>query len=98
MLAMASRTYEVFHIALTTVGYSASPAGLDSAMRTWKPLLGQRVLPCDDPERIAEIVVSAIQVNEGADIDGVAASWGGPASRTVATSLRELAPPAPPLH
>jgi len=93
MLAMASGTYEVFHIALTSVGYSGNPKGLDSAMRTWKPLLGQRVLPCDDPERVAEIVVSTIQVSEGADIDGVATSWGGPTSRTVANSLRELAMP-----
>jgi hypothetical protein len=95
MLAMASRAYEVFHIALTTVGYSRNAAGLDTAMRTWQPLLGQRVLPCDDPDRVAEIVVSAIQVNEGADIDGVASSWGGSTSRTVAASLRRLAPPRP---
>jgi hypothetical protein len=93
MFAMASRTYEVFHIALTTVGYSRNPAGLDVAMRTWKPVLGQRVLPCDNPERVAEIVVSSIQVTEGADIDRVAASWGGSTSRTVADSLRELAAP-----
>jgi hypothetical protein len=91
MLAMASRTYEVFHIALMSVGYSGNPRGLDSAMRTWKPLLGQRVLPCDDSERVAEIVVSTIQVTEGADVDGVATSWGGSTSRTVANSLRELA-------
>jgi hypothetical protein len=93
MLAMASRTYDVFHVALTTVGYSQQPAGLDAAMRTWAPLLGQRVLPCDDPDRVAEIIVSAIQVNEGADPGAVVGSWGGSTSRTVAKSLQALAPP-----
>jgi hypothetical protein len=93
MLGMASRTWDAFHILLTTVGWSSTPAGRDYAMRTWTPLLGQRVLPCDDPARVAEIVVSAIQVNEGADADSVAASWGGATGRTVAGALKAL--PAP---
>lgn len=92
MLAMASRTWEVFHIALTTVGFSANPAGLDFAMRTWKPLLGQRVLACDDPNRVAEVIVSAIQVNEGADASVVAASWGGATTGTVGRALQAIAP------
>ena len=93
MLGMASRAWDVFHIALTTVGYSQNSAGREAALATWKPLLGQRVLPCDDPGRVAEIVVSAIAVNEGADADDIAASWGGAAGRTVAGALKAL--PAP---
>ncbi len=90
MLAMAARRYEVFHIQLTTVGFSSREAGREKAMKTWRPLLGQRVLPCDDPERIAEIVVSTIQVVEGVEPDVVSGSWSGPAARTVAGALRDL--------
>jgi len=93
MLGMASRTWDVFHILLTTVGFSANPRQRDEALRTWTPLLGQRVLPCDDPAGVAEIVVSAIAVNEGADARSVAASWGGATGRTVAGALKAL--PAP---
>jgi len=60
-LAMASRSYEVFHVVLTRVGHAASR--LDSVLSTWKPLLGQRVIQCDDHERIAEVVVSAIRLS-----------------------------------
>lgn len=90
LLAMASRTYEVFHIVLTRVGYARSH--LPAVMRTWSPLLGRRVLPCNDHEKIAEVVVSAIQVTEGFDRDDVAGSWSGSTAVTVAGALQALAP------
>ena len=41
---------------------------------------------------IAEVIVSAIEVCEGAAADKVAASWGGATSKTVARALGALVP------
>jgi hypothetical protein len=93
MLAMASRHFEVFHIVLTDTGYASG--ALDQVMRTWKPLLGQRVLACDDHTRVAEVIVSAIQVNEGLDVNTVAGSWDAATGATIRKAVRTLAPPKP---
>ncbi|MEZ5816031.1 MAG: hypothetical protein R3D44_02990 [Hyphomicrobiaceae bacterium] len=94
MLAMASRNYDVFHIVLTGVGHAAGR--LDDVMRTWRPLLGQNVIPCDDHTKIAEVVVSTIQVAEGADATSVAHTWSGSTAATVQLAVRSLVPASPP--
>jgi len=85
LLRLAQRRYEVFHIVLSDVGYAASQRG--RVMESWLPLLGERVLACDDHRRIAEVIVSAIAVAEGADPAAVAGSWTGEAAETVAAAL-----------
>lgn len=88
-LRLAERFYEVFHIVIRE-GYAVS--GLDSVLRSWKPLLPERTLVLDDTKRIAELVVSTIEVNEGRDREDVARSWGGAASTVVAKALQDLRP------
>jgi len=88
-LQAAQRTYEVFHIVIRE-GYAA--AGLDAVLRSWKPLLPERALILDDYTRIAELVVSTIEINEGRDPDDVAASWGGPAATVVAKAVAGMRP------
>jgi hypothetical protein len=46
------------------------------------------VLRLKDYRRLAEVVVSAIEVNEGRDRDTVARSWSGDTSAVVAHALR----------
>jgi hypothetical protein len=46
------------------------------------------VLRLKDYRRLAEVVVSAIEVNEGRDRDTVANSWSGDTSVVVAHALR----------
>ena len=88
LLAMASRSYEVFHVVLTNVGYARSH--LASVLKTWEPLLGERVIHCDNHEKVAEVIVSAIQVVEGADKTTVAKSWPGATAQTVANAVKSL--------
>ena len=88
LLAMASRSYEVFHVVLTNVGHARS--SLDSVLKTWEPLLGERVIHCDDHEKVAEVIVSAIQVIEGTDKASVAGSWSGSTAVTVAKAVKSL--------
>lgn len=88
-LSIAQRGYEVFHVVIME-GYAAR--GLGRVLASWRPLLGPRVLLLDDYRRLAEVVVSAIEVTEGADPAGVAASWPGGAGATVARALADLRP------
>ncbi len=88
LLAMAQRSYEVFHVVLTNVGYASSR--LDRVLSTWEPLLGQHVIHCDDHEKVAEVIVSAIQVMEGTDKATVAESWSGSTALTVAKAVKSL--------
>lgn len=91
-LALAQRSYDVFHVLLRE-GFSQSETGFRAAQRTWRPLLGERLLVLDDYRNLAELVVSAIQVAEGVDPEDVAGSWG---SASAAASVRAaLAAPRP---
>ncbi|WP_237358062.1 hypothetical protein [Rhizobium phaseoli] len=85
-LAMAQRSYEVFHIVIRE-GYAAT--GLDRVLRSWQPLLPGRTFVLDDHRRIAELVVSIIEITEGRDASEVAASWPDSAAAVVAKAIGE---------
>ena len=87
-LAMAQRTWEVFHIVFTDVGYAAHD--LDGVLATWRPLLGERVILLDDHSKVAEVVVSTLQLLAGESMQDVASSWSGATAMTVARSLDGL--------
>ncbi|WP_269581949.1 hypothetical protein [Roseibium sp. Sym1] len=86
---LASRTYEVFHVILSTVGHARHR--LDEVKRTFEPILPQRILYVEDPDKVAESIVSAIQICEGANKAEVVASWSGDTSLVVANATRDLA-------
>jgi hypothetical protein len=88
-LKMAQRSYEVFHIVIRE-GYAATR--MDTVLNSWKPLLPERTLVLDDYRRIAELVVSTIEIHQGRDPQDVAASWAGPASAIVAKAIGSLRP------
>lgn len=93
LLAMAQATYEVFHV-LVEEGDHASRYP-EKTRSEWAELIGQNLIPLADHRRLAEVVVSAIQVAEGHDRDKVAKSWGGDTSVVVARSIRDVATVAP---
>ncbi|MCY1166930.1 hypothetical protein D9M73_68840 [compost metagenome] len=74
LLAMAQRTYDVFHIVVME-GSHARQYG-DRVAAGWKNLLGQRVIFLSDHKRLAETIVSAIEVAEGRDAAVSAGGWG----------------------
>ena len=86
LLTLVSRMYHVFHVVVEEGNHARFhlPAVLDK----WHALLGQRVLRLKDYRRLAEVVVSAIEVNEGRDRDTVANSWSGDTAVVVAHALR----------
>jgi hypothetical protein len=88
VLTMVSRTYHVFHVVVEEGSYARQC--LPQVMTKWNALLGQHVLRLKDYHRLAEAVVSAIEVNEGRDRDTVAKSWSGETSLVVAHALATL--------
>jgi len=89
LLDMVSRNWNVFHIVALEGSYTRSSG--DRVMQSWRDVLGQRVLPLTDHTKLAEVIVSAIQVVEGEAVADVAKSWGGDTSVVVASAVRDLA-------
>ncbi|HEY0205458.1 MAG TPA: hypothetical protein VGC15_15040 [Acetobacteraceae bacterium] len=92
VLRLVRRQWEVFHI-IVEQGSHCQSGGLDRVVRKWTGLLGQRALRLQDYTRLPEVIVSAMQVNEGRNLDDVAASWGGSTADVVRHAMRPGAPP-----
>ena len=82
LLRLASRQWEVFHI-IVEQGSHCRTGNLDRVVRQWTGLLGQRALRLADYTRLPEVIVSAMQVNEGGSLDDIASSWGGSTAAAV---------------
>jgi hypothetical protein len=87
LLTMASRSYHVFHLMVEESG------SCDARVQAnWRALLGERALPLSDHTKLAELIVSTIQVNEGASVADAVKSWSGDTSVVVARGLNGLKP------
>lgn len=85
ILAMASKQWNIFHIMIEEGGgYNEHPKN------EWRKLLGQKAIGLADHEDLAELIVSTIQVNEGADLAAVADTWSGSTALVVRNSLKAL--------
>ncbi len=89
LLTMVERSYNVFHVVVEEGSFARSNP--DRVVKAWGELLGQRVLRLSDHTKLAEVIVSAIQVCEGADAGTVAGSWSGDTSLVVAKAVGDLA-------
>lgn len=87
LLTLVSRKYEVFHILVNSTSYSARS---DRALSGWRDLLGERAIILDDSTKLAEVIVSAIEINEGHDADTVVSSWDGDTSLVVGKAVGSL--------
>jgi hypothetical protein len=88
ILKLASATYDIFHVIVEEGSHAR--AHPDQVRREWVKTLGQHVLPLGDHEKLAEVIVSAIEVAEGRDKDAVAGSWSGATSVVVANAIRDI--------
>lgn len=73
LLENAQKSYNVFHIVAEEGSHARSSK--NEVRSAWEELMGGNVLFLPDHTRIAELVVSTIQIAEGADPDDVAGSW-----------------------
>ncbi|OLP46152.1 hypothetical protein [Rhizobium oryziradicis] len=85
-VALAQRNWEVFHIVLTNEGFCQSnPAPV---LSSWQKILPERTIKLSDVNRLAETIISLIQVNRGADPDAVASSWSDSTAIVVSDALK----------
>ncbi len=75
MLAEVQRKYEVYHVVIMEGDYARGH--LDEVMKSWTKLLGQHVIKLSDYTKLAEVIVSAISMAEGADAVKATKKWGG---------------------
>jgi hypothetical protein len=88
LLNMVSKMYHVFHIVVEEGSHAKRY--LNRVLTSWTDLLGQKVLRLSDYNKLAEVVVSAIEVNEGKDADDVIKSWSGSTSVVVSRAVSGL--------
>lgn len=73
-ILQASERFELLHIVVAQ-GNGCAGGRRDRVVSQWNRLLPQRTIVLEDHTKLAETIVSAIQVIEGAGKDSVAASW-----------------------
>ena len=88
LLTMVERTYNVFHIVVEQGNYAHGHK--DAVFSSWRELLGQRVLPLSDHTKLAEVIVSTIQMMEGESKTSVVSSWKGDTSLVVKRAIDGL--------
>jgi hypothetical protein len=89
LLTLVSRQWEIFHL-IVEEGTNYT----DRVEPAWRKLLGQHAIPLEDHRKMGEVIVSTMQVREGADADKVAGSWDGKTSIVVAKAIKDITPAA----
>lgn len=74
ILAEVQRMYDVYHIIIEEGDHARR--ALDRVMSGWASLLGQKAIKLSDHTKLAETIVSAIEVAEGRDAKVVTDQWG----------------------
>jgi len=87
LLVDLQEKWEVFHL-ITPTGATEG----QNAKTKWREILGERVVVIDDWERLGEVIVSAMQINEGQDANQVLNSWDGKTNIVVRNALGSMAP------
>lgn len=87
MLELAQRKYDVYHIVIEEGSHARMH--LPQVLKSWEPLLAQRVIKLSDHRKLAETIVSAIEVAEGRDATESVKGWGASA-RVVHDAVKNL--------
>lgn len=85
---MACRQYNVFHIMIEEGSYYRRSG--DKVRKEWTQLIGENAIPLSDHNKLSEVIVSTIQLNEGEDFNTVVNSWDGSTNLVVAKAIQDL--------
>lgn len=85
---MVSKKWEVFHIIVEQGSYYQYQG--EKVKTSWKKLLGQKAIGLSDHKKLAEVIVSTIQVWEGHNKESVINSWDGDTSLVVSKAVSDL--------
>jgi len=88
LIATVERNWNIFHIIVEEGSYASGRP--DRVKQEWRNLLGQRVIQLSDHTKMAEVIISTIEVTEGRDKDAVAKSWSDGTDLVVAKAVSGL--------
>ena len=84
-LAQAQRMYHCYHIMVAQGDYARRHP--ESVKTTWREVMGQNAIWIEDYNKLSEVIVSTIQLNEGVDKADVLKSWDGTTSMVITRAL-----------
>lgn len=88
LLNEVSRNYEVYHLMIEQG--SGMRYGRTEVVDRWTNLLGQRAIKVSDYEKIPEIIVSILEVENGKSVEDVVKSWDGSTSVVVNDAIKNI--------
>jgi hypothetical protein len=88
LLQTVQRMYDVYHVIIDEGDFAKSH--MAEVESSWRDILGQRVIRLADHKKLAETIVSAIEVAEGGDAEKSAMGWGGTAASVVHDAVKNL--------
>lgn len=83
LLDAVQKDWHVFHLIV-------KPVDSQPVVSTWREWLGERAIVVEDTSRLAELIVSIIQLVKGADADEVVDSWSEPTRITIRSAVKQL--------
>jgi len=90
LYTMASKQYEVFHIVVEE-GNGCRIMGADKVVKAWSEVVGQNVIRLSDYTKMAEVIVSTLQIINGdTTLEEVISSWDGSTSLVVSKAIKGL--------
>jgi hypothetical protein len=89
LVSLVERGWYYFHL-MTSEGSHMRSFG-PAVTRAWTNLIGQHALLLTDHTKMAEVIISTIEVISGKDKDTVARSWSGKTSLVVRDAIGHLA-------
>ena len=88
LLAMVKRMYNVFHVIVEEGDYASNHPS--ETIGAWVDLLGQRAIRLSDHTKLAEVIVSVLEVEGGKSKDAVIGSWDGSTQVVVGHAIDAL--------
>lgn len=88
LLTYVSRQWEVFHVMVAEGNFASTHR--DSVKKQWTELLGQQAIWLEDHTKLAEVIVSVMQVREGVDHTAVVKSWDHSTAMVVKSATEKL--------
>ena len=88
LLKKAQKMYNVFHIIADEGSFARS--NKKEVHNAWTDLLDGNAIHCPDHTKIAEVIVSAIQVAEGTDPEVVASSWDKKTAEIISVAIKDV--------
>lgn len=85
----ASEKFNIFHIIIKEGWFCQHHP--EEVKKDWQKMIGQHAMELSDHKALAELIVSTVQVNEGANAEEVADSWDSSTAIVIRKALPNLA-------